>query len=143
VATPPYGIYSTDINHSGELTPQDVLRVIDLLVGAGRYIERRGVSLPEQSCYGDCTHIGGSGGADVNQAFVDMLVELLRTLGLNTHEQVVNFEIYIEWIKDWCVDYVDPDAQDYLVERLTDPDLRFESEEAEEAAYEIVQLLGP
>lgn len=35
VATPPHGLYSSDIDHSGVAGPEDILRVIDLLNGAG------------------------------------------------------------------------------------------------------------
>ena len=142
VATPPHGIYSTDIDHSGQLLPADILRVIDLLNGSGRYVEWLGVSLPDAPCSGTCPGAGGSGVVDIDQAFVNMLVDLLETIIVDTPEKVFNFDIYIEWIKHWCVDYVDPDAQDYLVKQLADPTVKFQSGEGEEAANEIVHLLS-
>jgi len=36
-AEPPYGLYSMDIDHSGESGPADILRTIDLMNGAGMF----------------------------------------------------------------------------------------------------------
>jgi hypothetical protein len=44
--TPPWGLYSVDIDHSGLPTPADILRVIDLLNGADAFEAWDGRSRP-------------------------------------------------------------------------------------------------
>ncbi len=48
--TPPWGIYSTDIDRSGATNPADILRVIDLLNGADQFDVWNNVPLPGGSC---------------------------------------------------------------------------------------------
>lgn len=49
VVTPTWGSYSTDIDHSGQTNPADVLRVIDLLNGAGEFDAYAQTTLPVNS----------------------------------------------------------------------------------------------
>jgi hypothetical protein len=46
VATPPWGLISLDVDHSGVAGPADILRVIDLLNGADQFDPWLGRSLP-------------------------------------------------------------------------------------------------
>lgn len=46
VGSPPYGMYSQDIDHSGGFNPADILRTIDLLNGADAYIVWNGTPRP-------------------------------------------------------------------------------------------------
>ncbi len=46
VAAPPWGLYSCDIDHSGECEPSDIVGVIDLLNGAGGLSSWMGATLP-------------------------------------------------------------------------------------------------
>ena len=50
-AVSPWGLYSEDVDHSGQLGPPDILRLIDLLNGAGEYNPWLNTPLPD--C-GDC-----------------------------------------------------------------------------------------
>jgi hypothetical protein len=47
--TPPWGIYSGDIDRSAGVTPADILEVVDLLNGAGVYIPWEGTDNPSSS----------------------------------------------------------------------------------------------
>jgi hypothetical protein len=55
-AQPAHGMYSTDINWSGSLTPADMLRVIDLLNGADAFRNQRWGEAPYNArpACGDC-----------------------------------------------------------------------------------------
>lgn len=46
VATPPHGVYSQDIDHSGGFNPADILRLIDLLNGADAFTVWNGTPRP-------------------------------------------------------------------------------------------------
>ncbi|MCH8251714.1 MAG: hypothetical protein IID36_04610 [Planctomycetes bacterium] len=46
VLQPPFGLYSVDVDRSGALNASDVLRVIDLLNGAGAFPKQLGTTLP-------------------------------------------------------------------------------------------------
>lgn len=46
VLTPPWGLFSTDIDHSGAANPADILRLIDLLNGAGSLDPWNNTTLP-------------------------------------------------------------------------------------------------
>ena len=50
VFTPPWGIYSKDIDRSNAATPSDILREIDLLNGAGEFDPWNNVPLPSGTC---------------------------------------------------------------------------------------------
>lgn len=53
--TPPFGIYSCDIDHSGAANSTDTLELIDLLNGAGLHLEWNGVEVADNTCGdGDC-----------------------------------------------------------------------------------------
>ena len=52
VTQPPLGDWSADVDHSGEHNSQDVLRVVDLLNGAGDFVIWNGVTLPTDDCEG-------------------------------------------------------------------------------------------
>lgn len=49
VAPPLHGLYSEDIDHSGVFTSADLLRLIDLLNGAGAYDPWNGTPLPDSA----------------------------------------------------------------------------------------------
>jgi len=50
VATPPYGVYSTDMDHSEAFNSSDALRLLDLLNGAGKFTSWYGATLPTNTC---------------------------------------------------------------------------------------------
>ncbi|MFQ5414881.1 MAG: hypothetical protein ACE5E6_10530 [Phycisphaerae bacterium] len=54
VAVPPFGSFSTDIDHSGIANASDILRIIDLLNGAGTLDEWLNATAPDNDCGPSC-----------------------------------------------------------------------------------------
>ena len=148
VAVPPYGNYSTDIDHSGEFNSADILREIDLLTGAGTFIVWNGKELADNICIG----LGGGGGGgpggdgggpppDEDHAFADGFVTYLTTAVASEPEEVEEFSLIVEALTGWCVKDFPYDERAALAQKLKDPSLEFASPVAERMVPDIVAKL--
>ena len=148
VAVPPYGNYSTDIDHSGEFNSADILREIDLLTGAGTFIVWNGKELADNICIG----LGGGGGGgpggdgggpppDEDHAFADGFVTYLTTAVASEPEEVEEFSLIVEALTGWCVEDFPYDERAALAQKLKDPSLEFASPVGEAMVPDIVAAL--
>lgn len=144
--TPPFGNYSCDIDHSGAVNSSDLLTLIDLLNGSGKFIVWNGESLPANSCPGDNFRSGGgeaqSSEGD-NQQLADWFVNYLTTADPQGGAGIDEFHAIVESVTQWCVDHFNGDERTALADRLSDPTLKFASDAGAKAASMVVEVITP
>jgi hypothetical protein len=137
--------YGTDIDHSGLPASADILVEIDLLNGAGNFIEWNGKTLPANTCADGALLAGSSSGPmpvdDENQELADWMVHYLTSADPIDAAGVDDFQTIVGGLTQWCVDHFTVDEKKALGERLSDPALAFASNAGAAAASEVLELL--
>ena len=143
-------LWQCDVNRVPPCRPSDILRTIDLLNGAGKYIPWLNVSLDPNICQGGGESAGGGGSrslpgvltrAEANAEFMDGFVEYLTTAVTWDASGKADFELISGALTWFCVDNLSPDERATLADKLQDPSLTFASPLAEEMVPEIVSAL--
>ena len=150
----PYGIYSTDLDHSGLFAPADYLTLLDLFNGAGTFIPWYGQSLPTtNSCLGGAMMAGGGSSlgesatdelldAESENALVaDWFVEYLAKANPIGSQEIEDFNIIVDGLTQWCVDHFTADEKKALAERLSDPTLTFAGDAGAKSAAGVIESL--
>ena len=157
VGSPPWGIYSTDIDHSGVFNPPDILRVIDLLNGAGVYDPWLWTFRPTNDACPPGYGFAGLGGgedqsvgipseetspaADDIEQFGAGFVRYLAMSNPLASGAEAEFRMIVEALTGFCVQNLSPTERAKLADKLRDPSLTFASETATAMLPQIVNAL--
>ncbi|MBU0719645.1 MAG: hypothetical protein KJ749_15480, partial [Planctomycetes bacterium] len=160
VCTPPHGDYSCDMDHSEVVNAQDVLRLIDLLNGAGEFRTWMASSLPVNTgcptvtdgcaCIAELRAGGGEStlgtgaegsAAQDNSAFAEWFVSYVTTAWLPDEYARSEFVVIVEALTAWLGDHLPVTERESLAQALQDPGLTFTSPEAEALVARIVSRL--
>jgi len=149
----PYGVYSTDLDHSGAFTVADYLTLIDLLNGAGRIVVWNGRTLPSSSCLGGGMLMSGNlmPGGEVgltgtsaeadNSTVADRFVVYITAANPLSDAEADDFFTIVDELTQWCVDQFSRQERKALARQLADPTLEFASELAAAAADTAAAIL--
>lgn len=135
VCTPAHGDYTCDTDHSGLASFPDVLRLIDLLNGAGSFVVWNATTISSNDCPGggESAMMGpGSGNSLTTEAenvnYIDDLVGLLQRLENNDRmDQAGLIELVIA-LTDYAGNILSRDERNDLADRLSDASLTFASD---------------
>jgi len=150
----PYGVYSTDLDHSGAFTVADYLTLVDLLNGAGRFVVWNGRSLPSNGCPGGsmlssgdllsggaAALTGASGEAD-NGTVADRFIAYITGADPQGDAEADDLVTVVDTLTQWCVDQFSRQERRALSRRLSDPALEFASDLAAAAADDAAAVLA-
>jgi|GEM_PF-1266373 len=150
ICTPAHGDYTCDANHSGAVTFSDYLRMVDLLNGAGTFIEWNSTSVASNTCPGESESAmmgPGSGDSVATESetalYMNHLVGLLQRLRQNDRiDESALIELVVS-LADVSVKILAPDERIELADRLSDASLTFASATVAEMIPDVVgTLLG-
>jgi len=152
VQTPPYGSYSTDIDHSGATNAQDISRLTDLVNGADTFIPWAWTSLPTNSCEGESA-MGGGGGSSApafaspgddtsdNAALAEAFVLFLTTQVPADLQEEDDLGVAAQGIVAVCMNFFSNAELAALADALDDSTLDFATDAGAEAANAVVETI--
>lgn len=143
--SPPFGVYSCDIDHSGGAYDEDDTgALIDLLNGAGNFVDWYGQDLESNEC--EESFFGGGGGGSesfTNADFSDWLVNYISTTNPVDSLEGDRFTAIVASLTQWCIDHFATKDLADLADDLSDPGLTFASSAGEEEAANVVAAITP
>jgi len=154
---PPWGAYSTGIDHSGYTNSQDILRLIDLLNGAGAYVAWLGGTLDNDHCNPQSAMGGGTTSAELtepddvarvvdtaqeNRELADAFVLFVTAFDSVDAQSRDEFFEVVHALTYYCLGVFNDAELAALADRLEDKDLVFASHAGEKAAADVVATVG-
>jgi len=80
---------------------------------------------------------------DENQLVAEWFVNYLTSIDVETGTKVADIQTIVGGLTQWCVDHFIADERKALAGRLSDPALKFASEDGRDAASAVVEALKP